>query len=99
MRRSQASAAQARARSVAGPAARSTIDAGDFSRCRRELALRVLGRVIDWTGDEGPVELGKLEALCDAAAGRARRWLAPMASRRFRRTLAGALVTLDGWAI
>ena len=31
--------------------------------CRDEIAMRLLGRAIAWTGDEGPVELGKLEAL------------------------------------
>ncbi len=54
-----------------------------------EIALRVLGRALAMTGDEGPVELGKLEALksaldCAETAG----------NRRFRRTLAGAVVTL-----
>src|SRR3569623_1022665 len=33
-----------------------------------EIALRVLGRAIDAIGDEGPVELGKLEALSGARA-------------------------------
>jgi tRNA(Ile)-lysidine synthase len=52
-----------------------------------EIALRLLGRAIDAAGDEGPVELGKLEALCEALF-KARR------SARFRRTLAGAVITL-----
>jgi tRNA(Ile)-lysidine synthase len=57
-----------------------------------EVALRVLGRALTMAGDEGPVELGKLEALksaldCAQTAG----------NGRFRRTLAGAVVTLaDG---
>ena len=72
-------------------------------RCRRfyglpdEIGLRVLERVVNWTGDEGPVELGKLEALCERA-GRCNRDIAcaPRGrSARFRRTLAGAVVTLD----
>jgi tRNA(Ile)-lysidine synthase len=56
-----------------------------FDRLPREIALRLLGRVIAAVGNEGPVELGKLEALMEdlAAAGQARR----------RRTLAGAVVT------
>jgi tRNA(Ile)-lysidine synthase len=54
-----------------------------------EIGLRLLGRAIDIAGDEGPVELGKLEALCEALF-KARR------SARFRRTLAGAVITLAG---
>ena len=34
-----------------------------FFELPEELALRLLGRAIDTVGDEGPVELGKLEAL------------------------------------
>jgi tRNA(Ile)-lysidine synthase len=66
------------------------------------VALRLLGRAIAHAGDEGPVELRKLESLhealsealseallgADAGAGRG--------SVRLRRTLAGALVTLTG---
>jgi tRNA(Ile)-lysidine synthase len=57
-----------------------------------EITLRLIGRAVAQVGDEGPVELGKLEALTAAlqeaqAAG----------EPRFRRTLAGAVVTLaDG---
>jgi tRNA(Ile)-lysidine synthase len=53
-----------------------------------EVALRLLGRAIAQTGNEGPVELGKLEALVDALA------VALANPVRFRRTLAGAVVTL-----
>jgi tRNA(Ile)-lysidine synthase len=54
-----------------------------------EIVLRVIGRAIVRLGDEGPVELGKLEALFRAlqAAQKA-------GNSRFRRSLAGALVTL-----
>ena len=58
-----------------------------------EFRLRLIGRAIDRVGDEGPVELGKLEALkcaLDAAL---------MARTPFRRSLAGALVTLAGGTI
>ena len=60
-----------------------------------EIRLRLLGRAIDRTGSEGPVELGKLEAL--AAALSEFLFAAPLNSglARFRRTLAGALITLD----
>ncbi len=57
-----------------------------------EIALRLLGRAIDRVGHEGPVELGKLEALhawLKAAAD------APGAARTAARTLAGALVRLE----
>ncbi len=64
------------------------LDAEKFLRLPAEVALRVLGRAIARVGDEGPVELGKLEALYEdlTAGGQA----------RIRRTLAGALVTLTG---
>jgi tRNA(Ile)-lysidine synthase len=56
-----------------------------------EIALRLLGRAIAWVGDEGPVELSKLEALFAALA------LAGASQERLRRTLAGAVVSLaDG---
>jgi tRNA(Ile)-lysidine synthase len=66
-----------------------TIEARAFFELPEEIGLRLLGRAIDCAGDEGPAELGKLEALNDALfqAGR---------SGRFRRTLAGAVITLAG---
>ena len=70
-----------------------TIDAERWTRLPAEVSLRVLGRAIAQVGDEGPVQLGKLEALHatlgDAIAEKA----------RLRRTLAGALVTLSGGRI
>jgi tRNA(Ile)-lysidine synthase len=63
-----------------------------FAALPAEVALRLLGRAIAAIGDEGPVELAKLEALFDAIQeGFARR---PSRYGRFRRTLAGALVDL-----
>jgi tRNA(Ile)-lysidine synthase len=50
-----------------------------------EVALRLLGRAIAHVGNEGPVELGKLEMLYDVL----RRSRSPA-----RRTLAGALISL-----
>jgi tRNA(Ile)-lysidine synthase len=73
------------------------LDAEKFGRLPAEVALRLLGRAIACTGDEGPVQLSKLEALCDAlseAFGSADAKRKP-ASFRLRRTLAGALVTLS----
>ena len=58
-------------------------DAAQFFALPAEVGLRLLGGAIAHAGNEGPVELGKLEALYDALRS------AP----RLRRTLAGALVT------
>jgi tRNA(Ile)-lysidine synthase len=60
-------------------------DAVRFFDLPDEVALRLLGRAIAHSGNEGPVELGKLEVLYDAL----KKSRAPL-----RRTLAGALVTL-----
>src|SRR5262249_2333175 len=68
------------------------LDAQKFSRLPAEVALRLLGRAITCTGDEGPVQLGKLEALYEALA----HVQAQPKATRWRRTLAGALVTLMG---
>jgi tRNA(Ile)-lysidine synthase len=73
-------------------------DAEKFARLPAEVALRLLGRAISHTGDEGPVELRKLEALYEAVL---EAFLAVDAGARreavrLRRTLAGALVTLTG---
>jgi len=68
------------------------LDAEKFHRLPGEVALRLLGRAIARYGDEGPVELAKLESLCEALA-------IAMITKilRLRRTLAGALITLkDG---
>jgi tRNA(Ile)-lysidine synthase len=66
------------------------LDAAAFARLPAEVALRLLGRAVAWVGDEGPVELGKLEALFEALAAA---WT--KRSARFRRTLAGAMVTVS----
>lgn len=71
------------------------IDADGYGGLPEEIALRLMGRAISWHATEGPVELGKLESLCAALDGAIHdRWLAPQRSVRFRRTLAGAVVTL-----
>jgi tRNA(Ile)-lysidine synthase len=68
------------------------IDAAAYGGLPTEIGLRLLGRVLSRLGHEGPVELGKLEVLkiaLDAAQ--------KTAGGRFRRSLAGAIVTLaDG---
>ena len=69
--------------SEAGPIA---IPAGRFGQLPAEVALRLLGRAVARVGTEGPVELGKLEALHAGLT-------ASSGTVRFRRTLAGAVVT------
>jgi tRNA(Ile)-lysidine synthase len=72
-----------------------TFEAHAYYHLPEEIALRLLGIAIEWAGDEGPVELGKLEAMYQALYG-------PLLAVThdtgypvpFRRTLAGALVTL-----
>ncbi len=66
------------------------IDALAYARLPAEIALRLIGRAVTKMGSEGPVELGKLEALkasLDAAQ--------KAGNGRFRRSLAGALVSLS----
>ena len=69
-------------------------DAAGYARLPAEVALRLIGRAAASAGNEGPVELAKLEALkmaLDAAQN--------IGNGRFRRSLAGALVTLAGHKI
>lgn len=61
-------------------------DARGFAALPAEVALRLLGSALAQVGNEGPVELAKLEDLHAALAE------APPGAR-FRRTLAGAMVT------
>jgi tRNA(Ile)-lysidine synthase len=68
-------------------------DAKGYAGLPAETALRLLGRAVGKAGEEGPVELGKLEALkaaLDMAQNTVKRW---------RRSLAGAIVTLSGGKI
>jgi tRNA(Ile)-lysidine synthase len=58
-----------------------------FANLPAEVALRLLGRAVAHAGNEGPVELGKLEMLYDSLR---------LAHSRLRRTLAGAVITLGG---
>jgi tRNA(Ile)-lysidine synthase len=64
-----------------------------FADLPAEISLRLLGRAIAQVGDEGPVELGKLEALHAALMAVI---MQKGHAARFRRTLAGALVTFAG---
>jgi tRNA(Ile)-lysidine synthase len=60
-----------------------------FGRLPAEVTLRLLGRAVAWAGNEGPIELGKLESLHAAL-------VASSGTVRFRRTLAGAVITCSG---
>jgi tRNA(Ile)-lysidine synthase len=66
------------------------IPAAGFTSLPAEVALRVLGRAIASHASEGPVELGKLEALAAAVLPAVQK----PAKAPVRRTLAGALVTV-----
>jgi tRNA(Ile)-lysidine synthase len=68
---------------------RVVLGAEDLRAMPGEIALRLLGRAVDAVGNEGPVELAKLEALSDALAA------ALPGSGKLRRTLAGAMVSLQ----
>jgi tRNA(Ile)-lysidine synthase len=63
-----------------------TFATAPFAGLPAEVGLRLLGEAVAHTGDEGPVELAKLESLYDALR---------QARSRLRRTLAGALITLS----
>jgi tRNA(Ile)-lysidine synthase len=65
------------------------IAASAFFRVPDEIAIRILQRAVNQAGDEGPAELGKLEALFWAMK------TARGTGETLRRTLAGALVDLD----
>jgi tRNA(Ile)-lysidine synthase len=97
LRRADRALAEATDRAAAELARRPAVsgtlayDAGGFGRLPAEVALRLLGRAVGALGDEGPVELAKLERL-KSALDTAR----DAGLKRFRRTLAGALVTLAG---
>ena len=66
-----------------------SFDADKFARLPAEVGLRLLGRAIVHCGDGGAIRLGRLEALHEALAG------AFTKRTRWRRSLAGALVTLS----
>ena len=75
-----------------------TFNARGFAKLPDEIALRLLGMLVASMGDEGPVELGKLEALFAALTETIHQEAEPRRARapRFRRTLAGASVILEG---
>jgi tRNA(Ile)-lysidine synthase len=70
-------------------ASRFGFDAGAFAGLAEEIRLRLLKRAIDRVGHEGPVELGKLEALLGALD----RAIAD-GQPSLKQTLAGAVIGL-----
>jgi len=70
-------------------ASRFGFDASAFAGLTEEIRLRLLKRAIDRVGHEGPVELGKLEALLGALD----RAIAE-GQPRLKQTLAGAVIGL-----
>lgn len=69
------------------------VDGATFAALPEEIRLRLLSRMIDRVGHEGPAELGKLEMLL-AALDRVA--VAGGKGIRLKQTLAGALVSLSG---
>jgi tRNA(Ile)-lysidine synthase len=69
-------------------------DAIGYFQLPAEIALRLLGRALAKMGDEGPVELGKLETL-KAGLDAANQAGQKTGKARFRRSLAGAIVTAE----
>ena len=69
-------------------------DRARFFDLPQEIGLRLMGQMVDFVGNEGPAELGKLEALYAQLA--AAEWGSRGASAKpVRRTLAGAMITLS----
>jgi tRNA(Ile)-lysidine synthase len=68
-------------------------DATAFAALSEEIRVRLLVRIIDRLGHEGPAELGKVEALA-AALDRAGAQKPVKGRLRLKQTLAGALVSL-----
>jgi tRNA(Ile)-lysidine synthase len=66
------------------------LDAASFFDLPQEIAVRLLARSLAQTGDEGQAQLGKVEALYETLATTKEAGIA-----RLRRTLAGAMVTLN----
>ncbi len=92
--RAEAALSQSAEAAYAGLAKRNNLcvdfPTAELMALAEETALRLLGRAIAETGDEGPIELGKLEALHSGLTA------AYWSNEHFRRSLAGAVVTLRG---
>jgi tRNA(Ile)-lysidine synthase len=69
-----------------------TLVASAWAKAPAEIRLRLLGRLVAMTGEEGEVELGKLEECARVVVAH----LHARSPERFRRTLAGATISLAG---
>ena len=67
------------------------LDRASFAALAEEIRLRLVARLVDRLGTEGPAELGKVETL----AAEIDAWMARPRAQRRRRTLAGAIVGVD----
>jgi tRNA(Ile)-lysidine synthase len=76
-----------------GGMAQPGFDATAFAALSEEIRVRLLARIIDRLGHEGPAELGKVEALV-VALDRAGAQKPVKGRLRLKQTLAGALVSL-----
>ncbi|MDB5516957.1 MAG: tRNA lysidine(34) synthetase TilS [Tardiphaga sp.] len=76
-----------------GGMAQPGFDATVFAALSEEIRVRLLARIIDRLGHEGPAELGKVEALV-VALDRAGAQKPVKGRMRLKQTLAGALVSL-----
>lgn len=76
---------------LAGEPVRGGVDAQAFAAMSEEIRVRLLLRMIDRVGHEGPAELGKVETLAQALAEANRK---DNRGIRLKQTLAGALVSL-----
>jgi tRNA(Ile)-lysidine synthase len=85
-------AERALVRPVAGKTHRLACDRLAFAALPDEIRLRLLGRMIARAGLGGPPELGKLETMLDAVNS----LLTGRPGERLKRTLAGAIVAVDG---
>jgi tRNA(Ile)-lysidine synthase len=77
------------------PEEAASLDAKAFNELPEELALRLLQRMVNLIGNEGPAELGQLETLYVELKRACGGFLAGDGGN-LRRTLAGAMVTLAG---
>lgn len=66
-----------------------------FSRLSDEIRVRLLLRMIDRAGLEGPAELGKVESLLEALDDALSSAKSRVSSVRFKRTLAGAAISIE----
>jgi tRNA(Ile)-lysidine synthase len=75
-----------------------TFDFEAFAAIPEEIRVRLLQRAIDRVGDEGPAELGKVEALVavlEQAGAKKPRATPQKRKQKLRQTLAGALISLS----